>query len=407
MASDVLVCRLVVICVVCITAVVCQPTVQEFRWSETCNQARDEDFRDALDFILIELKRQNHENRQLRLEVDELRQKTTEQRHLLLQLSESVTLLVRKLVTENQTCVCDTQSDGHLSILEPWPEDTIVISEEKDTKPPPETTSTTTPTTTTTTTTPVPTSPTPDPLLALYGGYVPTDCEDVRNLGFSTNGTYHIRPNGSSIHFTVVCEFHVDSVWTLIQRRIDGSLDFFRKWDEYKHGFGNISSEFWLGNEKIHLLTRQRAYGLGIDMWDWPDPSKEEDVSTHYFSQSSYFRVDNETSHYRLHVPQDYFSYTGFGGSGLRVHAGPFLTYDHVTPRMRGNCAVKFHCGWWFSTCVRNANFNGRYYKGGYENVNSRTRSRDDIYWPNIEQSLQSTTLKLQRANETVVDLFS
>ena len=40
-------------------------------------------------------------------------------------------------------------------------------------------------------------------------------------------------------------------------QRFDGSLDFNRKWDEYRNGFGKLEEgEFWLGNEKVYLLTR-------------------------------------------------------------------------------------------------------------------------------------------------------
>ena len=38
----------------------------------------------------------------------------------------------------------------------------------------------------------------------------------------------------------------------MIQRRMDGSVNFYRGWNEYKTGFGDIQTEFWIGT----LLTQ-------------------------------------------------------------------------------------------------------------------------------------------------------
>ncbi|CAF3601716.1 unnamed protein product, partial [Rotaria sp. Silwood2] len=48
--------------------------------------------------------------------------------------------------------------------------------------------------------------------------------------------------------------------WTVIQHRINGTIDFYHGWNDYKNGFGDLRTEFWLGNEKIHLLTNQGKY---------------------------------------------------------------------------------------------------------------------------------------------------
>ena len=87
--------------------------------------------------------------------------------------------------------------------------------------------------------------------------------------------------------------------WLVFQKRLDGSVDFYRGWTEYKRGFGNLTGEFWLGLDKLHRLTSSGKYKLRVDLEDF-------EGSTSY-AEYDLFEVASETEKYKLSVG----SYTG------------------------------------------------------------------------------------------------
>lgn len=205
----------------------------------------------------------------------------------------------------------------------------------------------------------------------------PKDCEEVyENGGVKYPGEYYImvQPKTAEKPFQACCKITNDSGWTLIQRRQDGSVNFFRTWAEYRDGFGDFKGEFWLGNDRIHELTSQGVYKLRIEMTDWNGKN--------YWAEYDEFSISDESDLYRLHVK----GYKGTSGDSLTSswenHDGqPFSTLDRDNDgRFYDNCAKHYKGAWWFKSCFE-SHLNGKYYhKGRHSNY----FVRNGIQWNSI-----------------------
>ncbi|CAG09163.1 unnamed protein product [Tetraodon nigroviridis] len=103
----------------------------------------------------------------------------------------------------------------------------------------------------------------------------PIDCASIYYNGVRRSGLYTIVPSLAAMPLEVYCDMDTDGGgWTVIQRRVDGSVSFDRNWRDYRDGFGDLHSEFWLGNEHIHELSAQGEYSLRIHLEDWSNKHK-------------------------------------------------------------------------------------------------------------------------------------
>ncbi|TMW40054.1 hypothetical protein DOY81_014866 [Sarcophaga bullata] len=51
---------------------------------------------------------------------------------------------------------------------------------------------------------------------------------------------------------------------------MDGSVDFYSNWSEYKTGFGNVDGEFFIGLAKLHaLISTLKPVELLIQLQDF------------------------------------------------------------------------------------------------------------------------------------------
>ncbi|XP_077185864.1 angiopoietin-related protein 6 [Paroedura picta] len=191
------------------------------------------------------------------------------------------------------------------------------------------------------------------------------DCQMAQRDG-QASGVTMLEPAGSPGIFQAWCDQDYDGGgWTVIQRRQDGSLNFFTTWQHYKHGFGNLEGEHWLGLDHTHWLTRQGSYVLRVLLEDWNGRQ----------AQATYdaFALAPENDFYRLRLGR----YQGSAGDSFSWHNGrQFSTLDRDHDAYSGNCAHYQKGGWWYNMCAH-SNLNGIWYKGGHY----RSRYQDGVYW--------------------------
>jgi len=144
--------------------------------------------------------------------------------------------------------------------------------------------------------------------------------------------------------------------WLLIQRRIDGSVDFNRGWVDYEQGFGTIpvndkdsTGEFWMGLYPLHCLTGNgRRWELRIDY-------TLTNGSRGHLSYS-HFKIGSADKQYPLTI-------SGYEGNTTDPLAGDyslntmrFTTRDRDNDKSRRNCASTGQHGsnaggWWYKSC--------------------------------------------------------
>ena len=128
----------------------------------------------------------------------------------------------------------------------------------------------------------------------LFSSPVSANCAESYKSGERKNGVYTINPDGSEVIEVFCDQTTAGGGWLVFQKRLDGSVDFYRDWSEYKCGFGNLTGEFWLGLDKIHRLTSGGNYKLRVDLEDF--------AGNTYYAEYDSFKVRSEEKKYQLSV---------------------------------------------------------------------------------------------------------
>ncbi|XP_066027298.1 fibrinogen-like protein A [Pocillopora verrucosa] len=179
-------------------------------------------------------------------------------------------------------------------------------------------------------------------------------CQQLKTLGANQNGIYKINPDGQGV-INVYCDQTTDGGgWTVVQRRSRPyEQSFGRTWVEYRVGFGDLSKEFWFGNDNLHRIASSSSI-LRIEL--------HRTNGQKGYAKYGGFRVANETEKYRC----DMTSYEGNIGNGfygntdpkLNIRGMKFGTPDQDNDNHPGKC---FPSGAWWANQCGEVNLNGKY----------------------------------------------
>ncbi|XP_066928788.1 microfibril-associated glycoprotein 4-like [Clytia hemisphaerica] len=213
---------------------------------------------------------------------------------------------------------------------------------------------------------------------------IPKDCQEIQQRGLEINGVYDIEIDGQTK--SVYCDLTENQGgWTAIQRRVSGDTNFNRNWIEYKNGFGDPATNYWIGLDSIHVLTKGRADVLLRVTAESFDGQKA-------FAVYKGFSIGSESEKFKL-TSGDYID--GLQGKSWTEFTGMFFsTRDKDSDKKSdGNCAISREGGGWYKSCTW-LNMNGRY------GADATKIGDAYMHWTNFKQheSLKSISLSIKRS---------
>eukprot|EP00736_Rhodelphis_marinus_P000713 Rmarinus@m.19555 len=170
----------------------------------------------------------------------------------------------------------------------------------------------------------------------------------------AASGVYLIQTDPEMNPVSVWCDMETEGGgWTVIQSRVNDDTSFYRTWNDYEVGFGDPTTNIWIGLQNMHYLTNAGNAELRIEMTY---------AGSQYYEHYSHFMVGTPGSYYQLTASGAY----GTAGDSLTYHSGRlFSTYDADHDSYSYSCSSTFSGAWWYGAC-HHSNLNGLYLGGSH-----------------------------------------
>eukprot|EP00112_Aurelia_sp_Birch-Aquarium-sp1_P001839 Seg12.2 transcript_id=Seg12.2/GoldUCD/mRNA.D3Y31 product=Fibroleukin protein_id=Seg12.2/GoldUCD/D3Y31 len=195
--------------------------------------------------------------------------------------------------------------------------------------------------------------------------------------------------NGSS--FPAYCDMETKGGgWTVIQRRINSTINFNRQWNEYVRGFGNVQGSFWLGLKAMHHLTKSGKITLRFDL-------KNKNGQTGYAEYNT-AKIERESQQFAIKLGK----FTGNIGDAMQQsNERPFSSFDKDNDALETrSCAEYYRGGWWHNRCFF-ANLNTVY--PGYQKTLVTPKNgayADWMSWYTWEHAFGTDVYRFMQRNE-------
>ena len=134
----------------------------------------------------------------------------------------------------------------------------------------------------------------------------------------------------------------------LVQQHFGGTTFFNRTWNEFKVGFGDVTDNYWIGNDRLHELTKYGQYKLRVDL-------QLKSNQQWYWAEYSMFRVDDELTGYKLNIG----GHSGTAGDSMaNINGMKYSTRDRDNDNWQNTCATEANHGdgggFWYKDCSHN-----------------------------------------------------
>ena len=224
----------------------------------------------------------------------------------------------------------------------------------------------------------------------------PKDCYDLKcyrvsNAEDGPHTIYPSRPGLTSLQ--VSCDQETDGGgWIMYQRRVDGTVNFTRNWEEYKYGFGDHgdnTAELWLGNENVYQLVQS----YGSTEWELRIEADAFDGTSCWLVASD-FRMNNETLRYSMYWDSVTESVVGLADDLNHQKLKPFSTLDNSEGFRAKQCVSLYKGGWWYVTCGL------IFLNGEYENQRAQPSRSIFVYNFKRQISLERSRMMFRPQND-------